>query len=646
MRRSLAAVTMAAIAALATALPGGPAARVHAAEYELETVATYDVLPDAGRIEVAVDVTFTNTTPDPAGQFSVFDDVKLAVHDEATDAAATDGDGDLSVSLAEENDVNVATVELREGLRYEESVTITVTYVLPDGDGAGLRVRPSAVVFPAWGFGTASEVRVRLPDGFEARVDGDPLELEDGVLVSGEIDDPSRWLALVTAVGEVEYATSSVAVPLTGGTAELEVRAFADDEAWGERTLALVEDALPLIETEIGLPYPRLAPLVLTESVATDASGFGEAGGGTELLVAFDQPPFTAIHQVVHVWLSEALVDDRWIREGLASQVAARVAARLEVDAPYDPVAVAEARADVAFPLDEWSADAGPDGEAYGYAASWAFMAGIDERVGHDAVREVLHRVVAGIGPFRRADLDTEPSPDAVAAPPVPLTTRSFLDHLETITEVDLDDTFAADVLSGADAGLLPARAEARTALDGLATAAGAWETPDPVLGAMTAWTFDAAIEQIEAAAAWLERRDDLLDDMEAVGLRAPDRLRQAYRSYGGGPEAVTELDAQRAVVDAYAETAADVNGERTFIERVGLVGGTDPAAELALANGRFADGDIAGSVEAIAEAQRIVASAQTGGIVRVASAALIAIILLVLAALLYRRRASYTAAP
>ncbi|MEJ7802890.1 MAG: hypothetical protein WKH68_05885, partial [Candidatus Limnocylindria bacterium] len=137
-----------------------------------------------------------------------------------------------------------------------------------------------------------------------------------------------------------------------------------------------------------------------------------------------------------------------------------------------------------------------------------------------------------------------------------------------------------------------------------------------------------------------------LLADMQSAGLSAPERLQLAYRSFGGGAEAQAELDAQRAVADAYAVTAADLNGARSFLERVGLIGGPDPSDQLRLANGRFADGDLRGSVEAISEAQRILASAESGGMVRLVSAAFVGLVLVALAVLLFRRRAAYTSAP
>lgn len=620
---------------------------VRAAAYTMETLAEYVVRPDEGVVEVTVAITFTNTTPDPEGKFSVFDELELAVHDEATAVAAEDDEGELEVAVAVENDVNVATIALREGVRHEETAELSVSWTLADSEDPRMRVRPSVVVFPAWGFGTSSEVRVDIPDDYEVRVDGDLLEKDGDALSSGPIEDPSQWLALVTALRPLEYVNVDANVPLGGGTADLRVRAFADDEAWGRRTSALLADALPLIEEEVGLPYPRIGQLIVTETVASGSSGFGEqADGGTEISVAFDQPPFTAVHQVTHVWISPALVESRWLREGLTSAVAGRVSEALELELPFDPAERSADLADAAFPLDAWTAEAGVDREAYGYAASWAFIERLEALVGAEAIRTVLARVAGGTGPYQSVDVEPDPLPDGVAAPPSSLTTRSFLDQLETVSGQNVSDAFAERVLTEGDIALLPERAEARAAFDDLVEAGGSWQAPDPVRGAMTAWQFPDAHAQIDDAAAWLERRDELLATMRAVGLSAPDRLRQAYRTFGGGPEAVDELEAERAVIDAYATTAGEVNGARSFVERIGLIGGPDASAQLNLANGRFADGDLRGAIEAVTEAQRIVAAAETGGIVRIASAVLVVVLLLVLAVLLVRRRTSYTARP
>ncbi len=647
MRRSVS-VVLAVLAAVGVLLapPSGPRAAL-AAAYELDSVARYDVRADDGEIGVQVRLDFTNTTPDPSGQFSVFEELKLAIHDEAERVAARDGEGALEVAVALEEGVNVATVTLRDDLRFEETVAIDLSYVLPDTAGAQLRVRPTLIVFPAWAFGTSGEVEVSIPPGYEVRVDGDELTESGDTLVSGPIDDPTAWLALVTAVRQPSYADFDAVVPLSGGTADLLVRAFDDDAAWGEMTRDLMVEALPHIEEALGLPYPRIGPLVLTEAVTTDGTGFGEAStGGTEIMIAFDQPPFTALHQVAHVWLSPALVESRWLREGLASVVAADVATELGLDLPYDPAERAEEQAGAAIPLDTWSAGADVSSDAYGYAASWAFLDELEAAVGADAMRAVLTRVAASIGLYEAGPVEPEVPANGVAGPAEPLDTRGFLDHLETVSGQPLSERFAQTVRTEADVALLPARAEARIAFDALVAAAGPWGAPDPVRGAMTEWDFESAQAGIDAATAWLEARDALIGELEAVHLPAPDRLQQAYRAYGGGPEAYDELEAEGAVVRAYAAAAVGVNAERSVVERIGLIGGTDPSARLNQASGHFADGDLRSAVDAIGDAERIVASAGTAGWVRILSGVLLAVLVLALAAFLVRRRASYTAPP
>ncbi|CAN5843542.1 hypothetical protein BH20CHL8_BH20CHL8_05860 [soil metagenome] len=639
-------VLLAALTLAVTAAPGWPLASARATEhYTLETTAAYDVQPESRRIAVTVDVTFTNTTPDPEGQLSFFDQAKLAIHDDATEVAATDADGGLTVEAAVEEGANVATVDLRAQLRYEESVAFQLTYTLPDTETALLRIRASLVVFPAWSFGTSGEVSVALPAGYEVYVDGDPLRETGGQLVSGPIADPTQWVALVTAIAEPEYTSFESSVPLAGGTADLHVRSFADDEPWGARTVALVERALPLLEEEIAIPYPGVGELLIREAVALDASGLGERGSAASvgIDIAYDQPPFTTLHQLAHIWLSDGLIASRWIREGMASEVAGRIAERVEVALPFDPAAVAVERADDAFPLDSWSADAGDGGEAYGYAASWAVIVELRDRVGVDALRRALARTADSVGPYHSADIAPAPVVENAAAPPAALTTRSFLDHLEAVGGIDVTDIFRARVLGEADVALLDARAAARAAFDELVAASGGWGAPDPVAGAMTAWSFEESMGQIAAARAWLDEREELLAVLAPAGLSAPDRLQQAYRAHGGGADAQAELNAEREVAESYIATADAVNAERSFVEGIGLIGGPDPAQQIRLANGRFADGDLRGSVEAIGEAQQLLASAEAAGIARLASVALIVIVLLVAAALLFRRRASYT---
>ena len=507
-----------------------------------------------------VELEFTNTTPDPSGRFSVFEEIRLAVHDEATDSrpATTRGRSPCRTGARKRGQrVHVATIQLREGIRYEDSVSVELTYVLPDTEGGAA---PGAAVGRDLSGVELRDLRRghrRHPAGYEMRVDGDPLTEDGDTLVSGPIEDPAEWLALVTAVAPAEHASHHATVPLEGGTADLVVRAFADDDGWGTRTLETVSAALPIIEAELGLPYPLRGQLILVETVPATIAGFGESSTtGTEIPVSFDQPPFTALHQVTHVWLPPRSSSPAGSGRGSPARWRT-VGAELDIDPPFDPVAEAEAHADAAFPLDAWSSTPDPEADAYGYAASWAILDEIEAAAGADAIPAVLARVAGSVGSYEPAEVAPEPVTDGATDPAAPLTSRSFLDHLENVTDADLAPLFEERVLTEADVALLGPRADAREAFDALVAGANGWGAPDPVASAMADWRFDEAVAQMADASAWLADRDEVLEQMADAGLSAPDRLHQAYRAYGGGAEAESELESERDVVEAYIAAAA-----------------------------------------------------------------------------------------
>jgi hypothetical protein len=615
-----------------------------AAAYALSTRATYTLQPDARRIDVGVAATFKNTTPNPPGQFSVFDELKLAVQDGASAVSARDAGGALTAKLARENGVNVITVSLRSAIRYGKHADVTIGYQLADGAAEGLRVRPSAVVFPAWGFGTAGEVTVVVPAGYQVQTDGDPVTAAttgDGTtLTSGPIADPTRWLAMIVATHATQYTTTDRQVPLDGGTMDLQVRSFDDDEAWGLATADLLARAMPVLQATLGLPYVRQGPVVVTESVDASTGGIGEGRGSSpEVLVAFDQPAFTVVHQAAHLWLAPELASDRWIREGLASWAAAQVAAEVDLAVPYDPVTRATALASSAFPLESWGAGAAtPDQDAYGYAASWGLVASLADAVGPDALRTALRRMAAGRSAYDPVGVET-PLPGAV--PVRPVDSRRFLDHLEALSDADLATSYAAAVFAPSAAAELAARAAARDAYTGLLTRAGDWGGPAPVTAALAAWDFPTATDAMTAATAWLGERDALLATIGEAGLTTPSRLRESWVRDGGGPNAITELDAERAVADAYRAALVRSVRERSFIERIGLLAGPDPSTLLAHANGAFAEGDLQVALDDVRRADELVGGAQTQGTVRLVSAAVVLVLGFAGAIWLLRRRES-----
>ncbi|HEX2141281.1 MAG TPA: hypothetical protein VHK28_03240 [Candidatus Limnocylindria bacterium] len=619
------------------------------------TQATYSVLPDAREIAVSIQVEFTNTTPDPAGQFSVFEVIDLAIHSGATEVAARDSRGSLNVAAAEDDGVNVASVQPRTPVRFEQEMSFTLSYVIPDGAAPDVRVRPSIVIFPAWSFGTQGTVSVDVPVAYEVLVDGDELTAaRDGAswrLQSGEVADPTRWLALVTVSHPDAYATLSRVVPLGSGTVDLQVRHWSDDEAWGEATADVLTRGLPALEEALGLSYQRVGPLTVVESLPTSDGGLGEteAGDSVVLAVSFDADPFTILHQAAHVFVTDALAEDRWIREGFASWAASRAGAEQEAEAPWDPEARLEETGEAAFPLVSWGAgQATAEQDAYAYAASWALTERLTETIGEEDVRLAWNRIAAGIGPY-------EPPSDEPVEPdgrvPVAIDSRQLLDHLETVSGQDLAEAFVELVFDQATAEQMTARGAARKAYAALLAAADEWGGPEPVQAALAGWRFDEAQQRMTEAAEWLVARDRLLADAERVGLAVPARLRDQWQTAGGGPGAQTELDAERSVVDAYATAHERNQEERSIFDGIGLLGGPQPGDELTRARALFAEGELRGALKAAQSASLRLERATTDGVLRLASVLVVLGLIVAAAVYLARRRRTrpasvYTAAP
>jgi hypothetical protein len=284
-------------------------------------------------------------------------------------------------------------------------------------------------------------------------------------------------------------------------------------------------------------------------------------------------------------------------------------------------------------------------GEAYGYAASWAFVDLIATSVGEAQLAKAIRRVVAGVSAYDPIDPDALP-PTGLQFTAVD--TRRFLDQLAAVGGVDLGDVFGQLAL-GPDAGLeLAKRASAREAYARLLSAAGDWGAPDPIRAAMANWRFDDASAAIVEASAWLQKRDELIDKVRKAGLTIPDRLQARFTVDGGGAQARAELGAERAVVDAYLRLQARALAPRGPLDVIGLFAADDPRQLLVRAEVPFAAGDLEATMQALRAVETQLNRAPTNGAVRIASAAVLLTVIFLLVSLTTRRRGGshYTAAP
>ncbi len=626
-------------AVLASAAPSAAAGAP--ARYRLLTNAAYRVDVGNRNVHVDVEVTFTNTTADPPGRYSVFDSAELAIHDGASAVSARDPRGDLPVARTRASGVNVASVRLRAPLRYNQTARFRLAYDLRDASQADVRVRASVVTLPVWSFGTRSEVTLDLPAAYSVRVAGDQMRATTtGAttrLSSGTIADPARWLALVSGEQATDRVTARRTIQLSGRSIELEVSSWSDDTAWRTGTADLLAEALPRLERAIGIPYVGSGPLLVRESVAGPGNGFdaGAATSGSGIVIGFDQSRFTALHQAAHLWFGARFASDAWIREGLASHFAALVALDLKIPLPIDAAArTAQLKRD-AFPLADWTISADGRTDAYAYAASWRTIDLVAARQGAPALEAALRRIANGASPYAVTGVSL-PAPASVAQP---VDSRRFLDHLEGSDGQGLASLFAEQVLPRAAILELPARARARTAVTTLRSAAAGWGIPRPVSDAMDGWRFSDAQDQVTLARRFLAERDRLLRSVTAAGLSTPMRLQQRYEASGGDAESHEELQAEAAVVSAYAHATQRAAQPRSFTERIGLAVAADPDALLATANARYARGDLQGAAAAIGEAERQLDGAAGVGLTRLASTVVLLLLAVAGIVLLFRRR-------
>jgi len=256
-----------------------------------------------------------------------------------------------------------------------------------------------------------------------------------------------------------------------------------------------------------------------------------------------------------------------------------------------------------------------------------------------------LRRIVAGVPAYDPIDPDAADVPDPRFAP---VDTRRLLDQLSAVSGDDLASLFG-QVAFGPDAELeLAQRGTARRAYERLLSAAGDWGAPDPVRSAMGGWRFDEARAGIDAAAAWLEARDDLVGQIADAGLATPQRLRDRYTLAGGGPDATAELEGERAIVERYLALRDRIEGPLDPLEAIGLFAASDPGETLAEAASEFGTGDLQPAAAALDRLELRLNRAPSDGAVRLASVAVLAALLGLGAGAALRRRSGshYTAAP
>jgi len=642
------------VALLIGLIPALAPVSVAAARPDLTLVgaATYDVRPDAGRVAVSVRLTATNHLRDTSSRRYFFRTAFLSVLPETSRFQISGGNGNprVSVTARTETYTNLR-IDLGADLAAGRSTALTLTFDLKDPGGAPdrpLRISSSLLKFSAWAYATpdtpGASVAVRLPTGYDVLVGRGPLEgpNPEGKTherwSSGALASPLKFVADIAANRAVERVETMRTVPLAEGEAAVLLRAWPDDTEWRDRVGSLIEQALPILEREIGIPWPIDGPLAVEEALVRGASGY--AGlfepAARRIEISYAASDGVVLHELAHAWFNGRLVADRWSAEAFASYYADLVATELEMDVAA-PEPVQPGAQDVA--LNGWgpSGSETPEAEAYAYAASLGLAQEIAERAGAEGLRRAWDLASRGVGAYRADPTIDEPD----SGPP---DWRGLLDLFEDETGKGFEDLWRTWVVRPVDLPALEARSAARAAYRHSIELAGDWRLPQSIRDALRAWRFDAAAEQLAAADAVQGQRRALEGSAAAAGLTLPGTLRTAFEGGSGLSEAAAaEARAEQATVDAIVAAEASrpaLAGLDELIVRIGLAG-TEAETSLSAARTAFTSGELEPAYRSAQAAQAVWTGAADVGRSRILSAALLVLALflaLVLALVLLRQ--------
>ena len=617
---------------------------------------TYDVLPEEGRVAVTVQLTARNNLKDTVTRRFTFGTGYITVLPGVSNLVLT-GDSDnaqVTVLAATETYTNLK-IDFGTNLAAGKSMTFRLTFDLLDAGRAPdrpVRVSHSLVTFAAWAVATPStpgaSVDVRLPDGYSVTVRRGPLDgpVSDATgherWTSGVLEAPLDFVADIAADRPAVYVETSRTAGMAAGPATVLVRSWPDDDSWRDRVGSLVERALPILEREIGVPWPIEGPLAVHEALLRTTGGFAgvfdPATGSIE--IAYSASDGVILHELAHAWFNGRLVADRWAAEGFAAYYAALVAKELGVD-PSSP-ALPDEPSGAAIPLNAW----GPTGSEDTATESWAYAASLElaretaGRADPEALRAVWSRAARGIGAYQADVAGGDLSAGEVAA-----TTpdwRGLLDLLETESGQDLTGLWRQWVARPDDLAALADRAEVRGSYLRTLGLAGDWRLPPAPRLAMRAWRFDVARELLLATQAVLAQRDALITTAAAAGVTLPGTLRATFEGDGGLASAAAEAEEEQTTVDAIAGAEAARPAETGIVDQtivgIGLLS-ADPDARLAAARTALAAGDVQAAYPAATAAQATWASAAALGRSRIVNAVLLLLALILAVAFVRQRR-------
>ncbi|WP_157582065.1 hypothetical protein [Phycicoccus sp. Soil803] len=596
------------------------------------------VVSDKGTpVRVTTTVTVTNQVPPSGGRYSYWTGYALWLPNGATGLKAVSRGSTLPAKVATRRGLTFAEIDFPSQLLYGQSRTITVTYSVkgaPPRSKASGRVGPGFVAIDTYAPGDAGQATIDLesPRWLTLDVGEKFTEVTNGdTRVATITGGGTGGLMSAVSMRDISQSTSR---KVTVGKATFTVQAFPGDRAWQ----TFVADRLPTTVTTLekltGQQWPQ-ARTIITEDYSAQVYGWDGQFTTTGITVNETLDHALLAHELAHAWADTEHLDERWLLEGLAQELATQTTKALKAkDSPRPTVRPTQKGA---FALNDWAWDSSSAtaAEAYGYPASW----------------RAVHELMAGVPAAQRPDVvrmltSSHSVYDAAGDRSVATHASSWKQAYDAF-EVEGGNratkaSMTTWVLGKGDASAIALRSTTRTAYAARDRADGDWAPPRGVRSAMYEWSFADATRELArtgelAAKAVAAQQAATRSGLPVTGVRHAYELAADVDDY---KVVAAQLTAFTSQASRYAQLRADTDSPNPLARLGALV--LRPAEPLADARAAVVKGDTKAADRALETA-----TSRSSWSTR-AGAAILLVLLLAGAgvALVVRRRTRRKAAP
>lgn len=596
--------------------------------------ATY-VVSDSGKpVSVTQTVTVTNEQAPTATKFFYWDGYSLWLPNGGSNLKAVSNGLSLPVTTKSVDGQKYADVAFPNPLRHGQSRTFTVTYAIrgaPPRSATPGRVGKGFAAIDVYSPGDAGRASVEIVAPrwmtLDLAEDYDESHRGDNRVATLRGGGPNGLWSLLSLRDPSQTLKKEVMVD----DHAFDVVAFPGDTAWVAHITTSLPPILRELERLTGQDWPT-ARTTIAEDFSRQVYGWDGTYTDGNISISEATDPALLAHELAHAWANYTRLDQRWLTEGLAQELATQVMATTKgKDQKRDKVTPTH---EGAFPLAEWTdtSDSATEAEDFAYPAAW----------------NAVHALVAGATATDKPDLFRAltsghtiydaPSDDA------PVSASTGWQQAYDLFEVTGGNTRTRSIMTTWVTGdavgpQITARDAARAAYVTQDKADGAWAQPRGVRMAMASWNFPDAQAGLAQTRAMAAHAASAQAAGTKVGLDS-SVVRTAYEQ-ANGSDAYRDVDARLTAFSRQATTYGELRSDLEDANPLAALGGLvlQPERHLDRAESAITEGNAHAADLALETADT------TAGLATLLGAGVVVGLLLVLAGLvlvlvLSRRRA------